>query len=348
MKKRNNLDRHINLLNLAFLLLVSACQGQEQRDASKSPLSDLTMQATVLEPISQVVRMMIQVENGDIWFGTQGGAYKLRNRRLTKLEGIISESGTGVTIHDLDQAEDGKIWFAHTDGLSSWDGEKVTNYYKKDGLVDNDAWNVETDKLGNVWVGTFGGVSKFNGADFENFDLPEGERDISVGISSTKMVHCIMEDSKENIWFCTTAGLFRLNNEQLYNESEKLGIESNFVNEIIESKTGGYWISTKTALYKMTEGKLENITTGISDVGKGIGSMAEDNNGRLYFVLNQHYLKIYDGKEIKEFPITEDNRGPVIYKIFNDKDDRLWFLGFGGAFRLENDKFIEVGKNGPW
>ncbi len=55
-----------------------------------------------------------------------------------------------------------------------------------------------------------------------------------------------------------------------------------------------------------------------------------------------------DGKEIIEFEKTEDNKGLVVYQIYRDQNDRLWFLGFGGAYRFENGKFLNITKNGPW
>ena len=118
--------------------------------------------------------------------------------------------------------------------------------------------------------------------------------------------------------------------------------------EIIESEKEGYWISTKEALYKLVGNRLENITAQVPEVGKGIGSISEDKNGNLYFVFDQHYLHIYDGKEITEFEKPEDNKGPVVYQIYRDQMDRLWFLGFGGAYRLENGKFLNITKHGPW
>jgi len=332
----------------SFLLLIFSCNAQDQTANSRIQLSGAMTNSQTKEQISQVVRMMFQDSKGNIWFGTQGGAYKLSNNSLIKIDSIKSETGGRVTIHDITEGKDGKIWFGHTDGLSSYDGEVVENYYESDGLLNNDVWNLESDVKGNIWIGTIEGLCKFNGEVFTKYELPEGLRDTTLSVSSTKMVHCIMEDSKENLWFCTNAGLFRLKDNMLHNASEDYGIKTNFINEIVESKKGGYWISTKEALYKLEANQIENITEKVSELGKGIGSIAEDKNGNLYFVFNQHYLKIYDGKEIIEFEKPEDNKGPVVFQIYKDQDDRLWFLGFGGAYRLENEKFVNITKKGPW
>lgn len=140
---------------------------------------------------------------------------------------------------------------------------------------------------------------------------------------------------------------FRANNK-LTNISDKVGIQTNFVNELFEDRHGVIWVSTKMGLYKLKENKAINITEGKIETGKGIGSIAEDENGKIWFVSNQHYLYTYDGKDILKIQKSEENKGPVVFQIYKDRQSRLWFVGYGGAYRYENDRFINVTQNGPW
>lgn len=298
--------------------------------------------------ISQVVRTIFQDSKGGIWFGTEDGAFRFSNNSLTYIDSIRSNSGKKVTIKDITEDNNGKIWIAHTDGISSIDGEKVTNYYESDGLISNDVWCITADKNNKIWIGTIDGMCVFNGREFTKFILPEGKVDSTLGISSTKMVHSIFEDSNGTLWFSSNAGLFSYANNSLINVSEKAGIETNFVNEIFEDQNGKLWVSTKNGLYNLMDNMAENITKGKIETGKGIGSIAEDKDHNLWFVSNQHYLYTYNGNELIEFQKSVDNNGPVVFKIFKDLDNRLWLVGFGGAFRLESGKFINVTKNGPW
>jgi ligand-binding sensor domain-containing protein len=127
----------------------------------------------------------------------------------------------------------------------------VTNYYESDGLISNDVWCIETDVNGNVWIGTIEGTCIFDGQRFTKFDLPEGKKDTTVGVSSTKMVHSILEDSKGTIWFSTNAGLFSYTNKKLKNISDEVGIPTNFVSKIVEDKKGGFWVSTSIGLFHL-------------------------------------------------------------------------------------------------
>ncbi len=307
-----------------------------------SPHSDYSDQ------ISQVVRSVLQDSKGNFWFGTQGGAFKLVGDSLLHINSIKSETGKGVTIKDIAEGKEGEIWFAHTEGISSIDGELVANYYESDGLVSGDAWSIEADSKGNIWVGTIDGVSVFDGKEFTDFELPEGKLDTTRGVSSTKIVHSILEDSKGTMWFSTNAGLISFANNRLTNVSEPLGIQTPFVNEIIENSKGEFWISTKKHLFHLSGDTLENVTEGKLTVEKGAGSIAEDKKGNIWFVFNQHYLYTYDGKNLTEYQKSAENKGPVIYDMYKDQAGRLWLFGFGGAYRLEEGEFVNVTKDGPW
>ena len=55
----------------------------------------------------------------------------------------------------------------------------------------------------------------------------------------------------------------------------------NFVNKIIESKDGNYWIATSKAIYQYNENSLTNITEKLIGKEDGIGCIFEDKNGKL-------------------------------------------------------------------
>ena len=351
---------NIKLFLVIFIaLVINSCNRQEKKNELQNvpseryidgnkPNRNSLLFTNLNNQISQVVRTVFQDSKGVFWFGTQNGAFKLIGNSLIHIDKIKSKSGKGVTIKGITEGKDGKIWFGHTDGISSVDREIVINYYESDGLISNDVWCISADNKGEIWIGTIDGVCIYNGIEFTNFELPEGKVDSTRGISSTKMVHSIKEDSKGTLWFSSNAGLFSYLNGMLINVSDKVGIQTNFVSEIFEDKRGELWISTKKGLYNLRENKITNITEGKIKDGKGIGSIAEDKDGNIWFVSNQHFLYTYDREKLIEYQKLEENKGPATFQIYKDQDDRLWFVGFGGAYRLENEKFLNITKNGPW
>lgn len=363
--KRKLLYTSIRLVVFLFSIIFYSCKGQENKLVIEEPenkLSDSIINKTTNDitsqntfpflnndiQISNVVRKVFQDSKENIWFGTENGAFVYNGEELLQIESIKSEIGKGVTIKDITEDKSGNIWFGHTDGISRFDGNKVKNYYKSNGLITNDVWCIEADKKGNVWIGTSEGACIFDGENFTPFKLPEGKIDKDFAISTTKMIHKIFEDSKGKLWFCTNAGLYSYANQKLENETHKLGIKTNFVNGIYESKNGTFWISTKEGLYRLKEQSLDNITKDKIIIGKGIGSVSEDKDGKVWLVSNQHDLYVYDNIKLTEIKKDENNKRPVVFQIYKDQTNRLWFVGFGGAYRFENDKFINITKNGPW
>ena len=297
--------------------------------------------------ISQVVRTVFQDSRGDIWFGTQNGAFRHSGKSLIHIDSIRSELGKGVTIKDIAEDKNGKLWFGHTNGVSSIDGDIVTNYYESDGLISNDVWSIAADKNGEIWIGTIDGVCKFDRSHFTVFEIPEGKFDSTLGVSSTKMIHDIMEDSKGRLWFSTNGGIYIKDNSMLTNLSEKDGLTTSFVNQVIEDKKGLFWISTSKGLFCLKGDSLINMTELLFKDNKGTGSIIEDSKGNIWFNCHRSIYSLYENG-LTEYPIEEGNNGPLTFQIYEDQQNRLWFVGYGGAYRYENEKFVNITENGPW
>ena len=346
------------IIGLCFTLL--SCNGQDNGRNNKTD-SGLTLSQTkkqngqssnvVLRPenqIADVVRVVFQDSKGNFWFGGEGGAYRLDGDVLNHMDGIKSKEGKGITIKDIAEDKDGKIWFGHTDGISVYDGTSLTNYYEGDGLLSEDVWCIMTDSNNQVWIGTIKGACKFDGSDFTSFDIPKGKIDPSRGVSSKEIVHHIMEDNRGRIWFSTNGGVYIKEGNLLTNLSEKDGLKSNFVNRVLEDRDGSYWICTSDGLYHYKQDILINITKDIILSGKGIGTVIQDFEGNIWFNSNLRDIYIFDGINFIKHRISEDEYGPAPFHIYEDKQRRLWFVGYGGAYRYENNQFINVTRDGPW
>lgn len=202
MKKENTPFCGIKLCaGIALCFFMTSCKGQVNNGENHNAIKETIHFPNFNNQISGVIPAILQDSKGNIWFGTQNGVFKQTGNSLIHIDSIKDESGKGVTVEDIAEGKDGKIWFAHRDGISSIEGTTVSNYYESDGLISNDTWCIETDVNGNVWIGTIEGACMFDGQKFTTFDLPEGKKDTTLAISSTKMVHSILEDSKGTIWF---------------------------------------------------------------------------------------------------------------------------------------------------
>jgi len=298
--------------------------------------------------ISGVIRTVFQDSKGNFWFGTQNGLCRYDKNGLVYF--VLKDStGQKVVVYAILEDKIGNIWIGYDRGIAKFDGNYFTMYYENGTKRIGGLWSMTMDKKGMLWVGTTQGVYSFDGEKFSPFEIPEGKINPDVGISTTKMIHSIIEDSKGKMWFATNGGVYIYDGTTLTNISEKEGLKSNFVGQIIESKEGYFWISTSRGLCKYNGETVINVTENLFNQNDiGIGCIFEDKNGTLWFNANKRDIYSYSNKVFTKIESKEDEFKPFPFTIYQDKQERIWFVGLKGAYRLENNTFINVNRNGPW
>ena len=134
-----------------------------------------------LEPLH--IRSILEDSKGRLWIGNNGIGVLLKEGDSTinfsdkhKLihptsskKGEKSLPGTLEHVFTITEDRKGNIWFGDRDaGIWKYDGVKMTNYTKKDGLTNDNALSIFEDDKGELWFGMEDGkVYKFNGKTFE-------------------------------------------------------------------------------------------------------------------------------------------------------------------------------------
>ncbi len=129
------------------------------------------------------IRSILEDSKGKLWIGNNGiGVLVKEGDSIINFSAqhnlIHPKSGRkgdkslpGTLEHVFSIAEDnkGNIWFGDRDaGIWKYDGQKMTNYTKKDGLSNDNALSIFEDNKGQLWFGMEDGkIYTFNGKDFE-------------------------------------------------------------------------------------------------------------------------------------------------------------------------------------
>ncbi|MCF8432656.1 MAG: hypothetical protein K9G34_11960, partial [Melioribacteraceae bacterium] len=113
------------------------------------------------------------------------------------------------------------------------------------GLAQNSVFSIFQDSRGFIWFATEGGLSKFDGSEFRNYD--EGLID--------KDILSISEDSKGAIWVGTTKNLTKIVNDTITNYtirgqvvnsfSDAPDDDFDFVYDIVEDSNNTYFFTTR-------------------------------------------------------------------------------------------------------
>ncbi|MCH8823030.1 MAG: hypothetical protein IH984_05925 [Planctomycetes bacterium] len=300
------------------------------------------------QTISEFVRRIFQDSNGNLWFGTNGdGVVRYDGDSLEYFS--INEGFGGRAVRGIVEDKDGSVWFGTSGGVTKYDGQSFTNFTENDGLINNDVWSIVIDSKGIIWIGTLQGVSRFDGEVFTPFDIPEVEPDPTRGVSSARIVHCIMEDSKGRMWFATNGGAYIYDGKTLSHISEKDGLCNNSVNCILEGKDGNIWFATHHNGVCRYDGKsFTHITAKDGVIGTEAWDLYQDSKGNIWFPIENSGVYRYDGKSFTNFQKEQGLTTNAIQCTFEDNQGRLWLGGWMGLFRYDGKSIFSVGKNGPW
>ena len=80
-------------------------------------------------------------------------------------------------------------------------------YSRPEGLPQTQISSIVQDSKGYLWIGTVGGLSRFNGIEFSNSSKSEGLLD--------NQVNCLFVDSANNVWVGNNGGISLVNQNKI-------------------------------------------------------------------------------------------------------------------------------------
>jgi ligand-binding sensor domain-containing protein/signal transduction histidine kinase len=190
----------------------------------------------------------------------------------------------------------GFMWFATRDGLSRFDGVRFVTYGVEQGLLNPTINGLLEARDGSYWIAT-------NGSGVVRMDFAQASslwRVYSMGPDPlANRVNVLFEDRQGRIWAGTDAGISRLDRDAR------------------DAAT------TDSASFRSIpldiHPALARVTSPI-----GVGAIAEDRDGVLWFGLNEGLLRYApDGRRV-QFTIRPTFRGDGVHHLLFDRDGRLW------------------------
>ncbi|MBF0238157.1 MAG: response regulator [SAR324 cluster bacterium] len=110
-------------------------------------------------------------------------------------------------------------------------------YNGSNGLVQNDVLSLYQDREGYLWIGTYGGISRFDGQEFKNFTETEG--------LGGAIVRSITQDASGIIWYTYDGGIGSIDQETITNHSTEDLLIGHDILAIWPAENEGLWIITE-------------------------------------------------------------------------------------------------------
>jgi len=195
------------------------------------------------------VRNVYRDRGGALWVGTDGeGVVRIdgeRIMRLTMKEGLVNNF-----VRAMLQSRDGSMWIATDEGVSRWTPHGFTNYQMRDGLSYFSTRALLEDHNGGIWIGTDRGLNHLHAGVFA--------RDTVTEALSQEKVWAIHEDSDGGLWFGTrNDGLYRWKQNKLTHFTTDQGLASNSIYQILEDKSGSFWMSGPNGISLLNRHELD-------------------------------------------------------------------------------------------
>ena len=126
-----------------------------------------------------------------------------------------------------------------------------SSFSLEEGLAQSQVRSMTSDSQGNIWVGTLGGVSRFDGREFENYTKFSGLFD--------DHANTIIELSDKSIAVGSVGGVSIINAEGIKNFPLEENFKNTFVNHLLELKDGSLLVSTYDGVFKLKNGQFQLI-----------------------------------------------------------------------------------------
>ena len=167
-------------------------------------------------------------------------------------------------------------------------------YNSSNGLPTSEANAITQTSDGFIWIGSYGGLVRYDGHDFERMDS-------SLGISA---VISLFADKKDRLWIGSNdSGLTMLYRDEVTHWGIEEGLRSLSVDCIVEDPYGTIYLGTKDGIYTIDENlQLSHIDDErIADVYTGDMKMGSD--GLIYCISQEKDMfTLRNGKVVKFFP----------------------------------------------
>ncbi len=256
-------------------------------------------------------------------------------------------------------------------GLAIGQQYSFINYSVEDGLAQTQVFDLESDSDGYIWVGTAGGVSRFDGESFVNFSTENGLIDNTVkkivvygenvwiasqyGVTSVmnkkviswdlisiakgRGISSITFDKRNNLWLAIKGkGVYKipvvenqLNLDEIVNYSLD---EKNLVKTLYCDNQGIVWAGGTNILGFFEDDIWNSDST--QNYNYSITGFNQAKEGEIIYSTQKKGLYAIDNHKIEQIPNSE-NFGTINH-IYLDTQGRLWISTNSGAFLLEEDE----------
>jgi diguanylate cyclase (GGDEF)-like protein len=205
----------------------------------------------------------------------------------------------------------------------------------KEGIPQSQVTALAQDREGYIWVGTWGGLARFNGSEFKSFFIKHGLR--------SARVHELLAASDGTVWVATDGGLSRWQDHRL----EMLGdpaVSAVPCRALAEDARSRVWVGSENGVAVFANGRFSIFHPGGGKSGPRVYDILADREGVLVAADNGMWRFPWDGPPLAvpgPPKIAVDN-----FRALAVTAEGLWLGTYNHGVWRRNDSGWEASPNG--
>jgi ligand-binding sensor domain-containing protein/signal transduction histidine kinase len=198
----------------------------------------------------------------------------------------------------------------------------------EDGLPDQTAQAFAQTTDGSLWIGTKGGLLRFDGARFSIYNRESALAALERG------VNCLLTSRDGSLWIGTEGGgLIRFRNRHFESYPTTEGSTNQFVRAIYEDHKGKIWVGADQGLFQVNGLTIIRVDGRNGTPRIFVRAIVEDKRGHVW--IGGTRLFEFSGESfIKQYPLAGGATVNLITSLYSSPSGILWVGMLSGLHRL--------------
>ena len=184
-----------------------------------------------------------------------------------------------------------------------------------------------------MWVGTKGGLSRFDGVRFTTFD----DRDKTQ--LRENEVWDLAESADGTLWIATYGGgLSRLKDGKFTVFTTADGLVNDFVSTVAVDNEGSVWIGTEGGISRFRDGRFVNYTTHDGVNIPAVRGLFSDGDGSVWIGTTRGTIYRFADGSLRAQNFDGPNPHTDVSAFARDHENSMWFVTLDGLYRVKDGR----------
>ena len=214
---------------------------------------------------------------------------------------------------------------------------RAQSWQIENGLPQNSVQALIQGHNGYIWLGTQGGLTRFDGVRFVIFDRSNTPELGNENILS------LAENRDGTLWIGTADGLIRYQhgNFKRIASDPAAGAESNQVRSLLLDRQGVLWVGTRSGVRRVHgEAAVSNgAVAGLA--GYSVAAIRQFADGSIWFATDRGLFR-FDADRLTRFGVAEGLPDENVFDVSQGPDGNIWIGTARGMGRLIDGRIVEM------